>query len=247
MIAIVTAMEREAGPVRRVLHEPVCERSASLHVCGVGREAASQWAARLTSDRPSLLLSLGFAGATRPELAAGDLVLSHTLEAPGGRESYAADPALLRMAEAACRQAAVRHWVGDNLTVSRFVGRAEEKSNLGSTTSAWAINMEDYWLAAGAQAAGIPFLAARAIVDRADQSLPPFLASLPLERRGGMRQLARAAPAVGRRPWLLPALLVVARQATLAQRNLAGFVRAFLPLASAMHRQDLVNSIAVEG
>ena len=245
LIAIVTAMGCEAAQIRRLLHRAPWGASVTLCVSGMGKESATQCVAGLAAESrpPDMLLSLGSAGATREETIPGDLLLSasvHALE----EGAFAADQVLLDLAQEACKDAGLHYWVEDSLTVPGPVYKRDDKSRLGGTTGAWAINMEDYWLAAEAAKANIPFLAVRAILDTTDQDLPPFAGDW--EARGVAGQVATTLQTLALRPWLLPSLVTLGRQAHRAQRNLATFSEIFLPQAVMMRPREPAQSVQHE-
>ena len=229
LIVILGATPREVSHVRRSLDGSLSSAEIEIAISGVGKVAVERWTAALGRRRepPGLLLSIGFAGAIRPELNTGDLVLSNVLYASDDGESLRCDEGLLALAAAACEGEGLSYFVADTLTVGQPVRTASEKARLASTTSAWAVNMEDYWSATAARRASIPYISVRAIVDTWDQELPPF--SPWLSGKGSVGQALAAGLAVVARPRLFPRLVDLARQAQLAQRSLGSFARAFVP------------------
>ena len=225
MIAIVAAMDRELGPLRRRLPTG----SVTLHASGVGKEASAGCVRELAmgSERPDILISIGFAGALRPDLAAGDLLLAQNLHAIEEPRSFSVDSWLLHLAEETCQEAGLRCFVADSLTVPQMVTTPAEKAGLGKATDAWAINMEDYWSAAAAAEGGIAYLSIRSVLDRSDQTLPSVVKGLG--DMGGVAQAVSAVIIACRRPWLLPGLALLARQTGRAQRSLGDFIQVFIP------------------
>ena len=185
------------------------------------------------------------AGAVDPALAYGDLVLSRryyvdpdTPEGVGegdGDKFFEAHSSMLEQAAAAASASGLA-WRGvDSLTVGRPVATGEEKAaiylshkrrhsvgpvNLGPARVG-TVNMEDYWVAELAAQAEIPFLAVRAVIDKAGQAIPSYAMGLQ-ERR--WNALASAAA----RPWQLPKLVRLAGNRRVAQRSLRRFAVAFL-------------------
>jgi len=236
LIAIVAAMKQEvAGLMRDMGHIPdMPPSSLSVHVTGVGKEKALAGAKRLLNGpiRPDAILSLGFAGALRDRLATGDLVLSRRLYSSEEEGFLESDARLLGLAQEALRGSTkLRHFVADNLTVPEAVSSAEGKRRLAETTTAWLVNMEDYWIAKAAIQRGMPFLSVRAVLDTAHQELPLFLAGL-----GGKGPLVQALHVVANGiagPKSVPGMLKLSRQVRVAQDSLTAFGLSFVPLTLA--------------
>ena len=114
----------------------------------------------LQGDTPHLVISAGYAGALRPDLRVGDLILGENFS----------DPHLL----AAAREllaGEVCH-VGALTTQTAVAETAAAKSALHAATGALAVDMETAWIAAACARAGVPLLALRVISDAAGQSFP---------------------------------------------------------------------------
>ena len=250
MLTIVASMEQELVLLRKQLEgradasEPEASVAADLRVIGVGRSAAQTAVNALlqrqgmNGDRsPSMerLLLLGFAGGVDPAIGAGTLVLSsryyrqepagpaHTLLSPGeGAGDYLApDPEMFRQGAQAATGAG-EAWINtDSLTVDHLVATPEAKQAIRLRNPVGIVEMEDYWVAAAARKAGVPFLSARVVLDAADQALPGYLLRLSRSR-------TRAAVTVAAMPWRIPALLGLARRLPLAQKALTRFATAFL-------------------
>lgn len=217
-----------------------------LRLLGIGKESVqanfrnwldSRGGSPSAMARDEVLL-LGFAGATDPALKAGDLVLpSHyhwgSIESrPSINESKQADEALEMRALAAADRGGIRLTRLDSLTVDRIVSTPEGKRATRAKWSVGIVDMEDYWVAEAAAAAGIPFLAVRAVVDTASQTLPAYIAGLA-EHPG------RAVGSVAVQPWRLPVLLRLRNQMRQAQKSLTSFALAFLalqPLGAQRHQ-----------
>ena len=250
MLAIVASMEQELVRLRTELglragatgrESPA---AVGLHVIGVGRSAAESAVQSLIqrqgmtgegSPSPERLLLLGFAGGVDPALGAGTLVLSsryyrqepaepaRSLHSPGeAAEDYLApDPEMLGQGIQAATAAGEAWANADSLTVDHLVATPEGKQAIRLRHPVGIVEMEDYWVAAAARDAGVPFLSARVVLDAADQTLPGYLLGLSRSR-------VRAAVTVAAMPWRIPALLGLARRLPLAQKALTGFATAFL-------------------
>ena len=108
-----------------------------------------------------LLIVAGYAGALRPGIAVGDLVLGENCT----------DPALLGPVRAAL---AGEPWhVGPVCTRPVAVETATAKAALfAATGGALAVDMETAWVAGVAARAGVPTVSLRVISDAADQDFP---------------------------------------------------------------------------
>lgn len=142
---------------------------------GIGPERAREASEMaLFALAPEALISTGYAGAlsigTLGELILGTKILDWTKE-----KSHAAiqvDRTLLNSARMAAREARIGWTQGPVVTVERMVWRASDKQALGEVSGAIAVDMESAVIAKVATSAGVPFLLARAISDRAADDLP---------------------------------------------------------------------------
>ena len=114
----------------------------------------------LDADEPRLVISAGYAGALRPDLRVGDLVLAENVSDPG---LLAAARGLL--ADEPCH-------VGALLTQPNAAETAAAKSALHAATGALAVDMETAWIAGACARAGVPLLSLRVVSDAAGQSFP---------------------------------------------------------------------------
>jgi adenosylhomocysteine nucleosidase len=194
---------------RRALRE-IARAGVEVHVSGMGAEAATRAAAALLARRPRALLSAGFCGALDPGLRVGDLVAAERVLDGGSGEFFAADPALL---------AAAPGRRGTLVSAPRLARTPAERARLAGT----AVDLESAALARAAAAAGVPFLALRAVTDAARHRLPDFARMADdrgrLSARAGIRHLLR-------HPAELPGLIRLGPAARRAGRSLAGGVRA---------------------
>ena len=137
-------------------------------------------------------------------------------------KSLEPDPGLLQDAKDALAWAGLAAAETDSITVPRPVMNAGDKRELHHRYGAGAVNMEDYWVARLADAAKVPFLSVRAILDTAAQGLPSYLLRFSTLGRG------QAVLKALLRPWRVPTLLSLARQMRRAQSSLARFALAFV-------------------
>ncbi len=183
-------------------------------------------------DAGEAWLLLGFAGGIDPELKTGDLVVASRYYLAGPSADFlSADASMLELAQAAAGDCGIPAAHACSLTVDAMVCTPREKAECGRRFPAATVNMEDYWLAAQAKAAGVPFLSVRAVLDQADQNLPPYLLGLSQAR---LLDVLRTAAM----PWRTPTLLKLAHQARQARGPLTKFAISFI---------DLFNSHAFDG
>lgn len=221
MLAIVVPMAIEATGIRRGLRRiPAADATATLHVGGVGRQRITAAVARLADgpQRPDAIILAGCCGALDPALNTGDIHLPPSFCIPAADETIAADAGLLAALINAAADGIDTTVVTSSPSVTvAAVAQPDAKADLrryGAT-----VNMEDYWAARAAAAAGIPFAAVRAVLDTAGQSLPAGL-DAAASRPG------RIAAGIARHPALLPELLQLRRQMLLTRRNLTRCVMA---------------------
>ena len=217
------------------------ELQVELHAVGVGREPAQAAVTKLLAERrraggnhTDALLLLGFAGGLDPGLRSGDLCLpSHFIREDGpvadagpAADAHPLEPDAAMRQQAACVLAdAGQAWsAGDSLTVTELVATPEAKAERFRQYRAGVVDMEDYWFADLAARQGMPFLAVRAVLDPAQQGLPPYVLGLASRNR----DLGRAVVACAARPWRVAGLLRLSRQAGLAQQSLSHFALAFI-------------------
>jgi adenosylhomocysteine nucleosidase len=137
---------------------------------GEGPALARQTAeSLLESFSPGLLLSLGVAGGLSPELEPGDLVVARSVLGGGG-EAAGPDPAWLD--RALSRPGVI---AGTLLSTERILRSAESKRRARASiveSGAAVVDLEAATLAEAAARRGVPFLAARAVSDGAQEDLP---------------------------------------------------------------------------
>lgn len=220
MLAIVVPMAIEATEIRRALRR-VPAPGVMLHISGIGRKRVTDAIARIAnSPRPDGIILAGFCGALDPALNTGDIHIAQSFYCAGQPELIAADA---RLAAVVMDAAATSGGGGGiaaaqapSVTVSA-IAQPEAKADLrqhGAT-----VNMEDYWAARAAAAAGIPFASVRAVLDTAGQSLPAYAGD-------AVDRTARIAAGIARHPGRLPELLRLRRQMRQARRSLTRSVLA---------------------
>ena len=207
-------------------------RRFELQVVGVGGSQAGQsvtsLAGRLSentlSESNQRILLLGFSGGVDPSLAPGVLAISPRYQQASGGNSLQPDPGMWRQATEAATDAGLPFDQRDSLTVERPVSTVADKGAVFGHYQVGTVNMEDYPVAAAARDAGVPFLAVRAVLDPANQSLPPYVLAMS-------RSPVKAVLGTAVRPWRITHLLQLARQMRLAQNALTRFALAYLRLS----------------
>jgi adenosylhomocysteine nucleosidase len=156
VIAVVCAVPAE----RRALAE-LAGPELAIHVSGMGAAAAGRTAAAVTARPLRALVSAGFCGALSPELRVGDLVAPDEVHDHATGERFAPDPEMLAAAPG------VR---GTLVSAVRLARTPADRARLEGV----AVDMESAALARASRAAGVPFLALRAVTDETRHRLPDF-------------------------------------------------------------------------
>ena len=177
------------------------EGVAPLIVASHGDPVRARAGARQLAARGArAIISFGPAVGLAPVLRPGDLVIAECVVLPSGA-TIATDPAW-RTRLVRCLSP-----LNPNLKVARLAGRdrlaasAGEKRAVFQATFAAALDSESHAIAEVAQAAGLPFLALRAVADPAEQNRPA--AAYRVSR--GDAYAASMLACLGR-PWELPAV-----------------------------------------
>ena len=208
-------MTTELTGIRRVVRDAQI-RGVSLHVSGVGKDRVAASLDRIMAEASDGVIMVGFCGASDPELKSSDIHVAnlfHATDEDGVRyPTIAANLYLATTLTDAAHSNGCRVVDAPSTTVSSVAGVAI-KSAVYSSLAAASVNMEDYWAAHAARSAGVPFASVRAVLDTADQEIPPWV-SLYAE------SAYRATWSLIRHPGRTPTLLHLWRQAELARRQL---------------------------
>jgi nucleoside phosphorylase len=238
-IAVFAALRWECTPIVRSLRQVRRERRGPFTLwrgdgsgaevivvkTGVGVERAAT-AARLVCDtrRFDVLLSTGCAGALLPSLVPGDLVVGTAVVANPSGERFETNPAWRARVLGDIEQAHLPITVGPMLCSREVLPTAAAKQ-AAAAQGFIAVEMEGAAIGAHAAAAGVPFVAVRAILDRADAELPH--AGKFVDASGAIKPLALARELVTH-PGIVPDLLAMQRLMQAAQTGLGRFFGAFL-------------------
>ena len=171
------------------------------------------------------IVALGFAGGLDPTLKVGDLVTATQIQEEAGPPIECDREMLSRVqiiaSEVGCRPLPA-------YTSRRPVCTPTEKRDLFDRTGASVVTMEDYYFAKEASRLGVPFINIRAVVDTADQFVPPQMAGI-----GDGSMTSQAVSGVSyavTHPWDLPALIALRSGASRAAQTLERFLQAYLPM-----------------
>lgn len=190
----------------------------AIDLSGVGAERARRSAERLVAAGARALASFGCAGGLAPDVRVGELLLPVAVLDPSG-SSFETDGAW-RSALAAL-VGPVRE--GTLVESPRVLKTAEQKREAFRSTGALAVDMESASVAAVARAAGLPFVAVRAVCDDATMSVPRATL-LAVDADGNLR-LGALAKALVERPRELLAIARLDLGFRSAQRTLRGVAR----------------------
>jgi adenosylhomocysteine nucleosidase len=195
-VLAVVGLKREAGVV------------AGPHidvVIGGGNSALlRQRMERSIRDSVKGIISIGIAGALSPSLNAGDCVIASAIVTSAAR--YDTDNAWTMH----LRQSLPDRIVATIAGAERIAATVEKKSAIYRETGADAVDMESHIAASVAREHNLPFVALRAISDRADHTLP-HAARVALKPSGGIA-LWRVLGSVAAVPQQIPALVRTGRE-----------------------------------
>jgi len=206
-VLCTTGLEAEAKIARRAGLSAVVGAGDHRRTIAVVEKAASA---------AECLVSFGIAGALKPGLRAGDIILS-TEVVDEDRRWLSSESLRPRIAELVQEIGAIE---GPVLGAQMVVATKTDKRRAWRETGAIAVDLESIVVARAAAALGIPFIVLRAIADPAVRELPPA-ALVPLGA-DGRPSIGQVLASVMRRPQQLPTLFSVAREARQALAALVG-------------------------
>jgi len=185
----------------------IARRAGFAAVVGGGDHHRTMQVVEEAGPRAECLVSFGIAGALKPGLKPGDIVLS-TEVIDEDRRWITGESLRIRLPELVEEIVAIE---GPVLGAQMVLATAADKRRAWEETGAIAVDLESVAVARDGAVLGIPFLVLRAIADPATRALPPA-ALVPLSAEG-KPQLGQVLASVMRRPQQLPSLLGVAREA----------------------------------
>jgi adenosylhomocysteine nucleosidase len=185
----------------------IARRAGLAAVVGGGDHRRTLQVVEEAGPRAECLVSFGIAGALKPGLKPGDIVLS-TEVIDEDRSWVTGESLRARIPELVRQIGAIE---GAVLGAQMILANETDKRRAWEETGAIAVDLESVIVARAAAALGIPFLVLRAIADPATRALPPA-AMVPLSAEG-KPQVGQVLASVMRRPQQLPSLFGVAREA----------------------------------
>jgi len=214
-VGVVTGLASETAVISAMLAEASLE--VEVLCAGSSSRRAVQLAEQLTSQGVEVLLSFGIAGALAPDLDCGDLLIAHGVRSAKG-DDFPTDPAWRASLAGALQDAEVQFREGAILGSDRVLTKSAEKTAAFAETGCQAVDLESAAVAAVASDLGLPFLAVRAVADRAEQSLPSFVGKAVTA--GGRPAVALVLRALLRRPMEIGKTIRLGRQTELALARL---------------------------
>jgi len=217
-IGIVVGLVAEARCLEPVIR-PLPEEERPLIFCSGGGGALSRDGVHhMVGQGIGGLLSFGVGGGLEPALKPGALILADAVIDPAGRRYRTETYWRERVARAAATTCPMR--LADIAGSDAPLTSVAAKRALRQRSGAVIVDMESQVAAAAAEAAGLPFLAIRAVADPADRRLPEA-ALAGLTPDGRPRPLAVIARLL-LRPWDIPAMSQLAGDMAAALRSLRG-------------------------
>lgn len=212
-LGIVAALATEARALGRATHR--AEGLARLRdgtliaVSGIGCAAAARGAERLVAAGSAALVSFGLGGALDPALPPGAILVADQVLLEGSDRALRPPVPWRERVHERLRALGWRPLEGGALLTSpRMLAAVADKAAAFRATGAAVVDMESFAVAEVAAAHGLPFIAVRVVVDRAEDELPHILEGLTgpsgevsvgrlivrlLRAPSGVRQVARLA------------------------------------------------------
>jgi adenosylhomocysteine nucleosidase len=223
-LGFVTALTDEARTLSIPDNENTRKRAHAIEISGVGIDNAARASLRLLEGGAEGLISWGTAGALDPQLLPGSLVIYDATHTISG-DAYRCDPAWCAKLFSALSM--LNPIEGSGFTSAHAIASTREKGAIRDQFHCAALDMESAAVGARASAAGVPFVAVRAIVDPADFDIPQT--AISALAHGGEPRAWPMVRGLLRRPQELPALLKLARWYRLSLANLTLAATALQP------------------
>ncbi|HUO67687.1 MAG TPA: hypothetical protein VMV37_09135 [Gammaproteobacteria bacterium] len=211
--AVIVALGVERAALgSRLVHDPL----VGVIQCGPGPQRAASAATDAVASGASGLLSFGLAGALRPELSPGDVLLPRRIRTADG-DSFEADREWHAALAAGVRRLGLAPVFDDLLSVPAAITSVAAKAK-AALDGAGAADMESAAVAAVAARVGARFVALRVVVDAAADELPADVERW-IDERGERRIGAALSAALNPKRW--GGLWVLAQRYRAARRTLA--------------------------
>ncbi len=219
-IGVIAALPGEAKSLRKSRAHWGGSRPEVV-LSGIGPRAAGAAAENLAWGGAAGLVSFGYAGALKPSLKSGTLILPQDV-IDGDGKRYSANGAWLS-ALAAAISPDVPVITGPLLSVDRMLASSADKHAAHGATGAVAVDMESAAIAAAAGRHGLPFIAVRAVLDEAEHTVPSaILAAIDESGTVTLRRLVLALLARRRE---IATLIPLARAARASDQTLLAVCR----------------------
>jgi nucleoside phosphorylase len=238
-VLVAFAIEAEFAPWRKLrdlsthkvdgftLHEATIGRATvDFVVTGMGMENARRGTQAAINSDHKACIGAGFAGALRPTLKIGDVLVPRAVQELGRSKTLECSQNLL---VAACENRAIEAKM--LLTANRVIETSEEKKRL--SPFAEAVDMESFATISVARERNVSCVAVRVISDRLDEDMPAAIHTT-VDEFGRVR-IGRVIRHLASHPFQIPALVRLGRQSKTAADALAHFLEAFIKELS-LHR-----------
>ena len=177
------------APTKRELVGLDTKRASNIRVevAGLGEKAGLRLSNLVATERPRIVLSLGFAGALSSTLCTGDLLVCKAYHLyPGMKPDVddaespiiAADERLTDTITPALQTIGSRSTRGDILTTRTPILGSHDKYILGADTGCLAADMEGWWMAQAVAHPGVRLVSLRAVLDETVLNLPAFVTNI---------------------------------------------------------------------
>jgi adenosylhomocysteine nucleosidase len=219
-IGVIAALPGEARSLRKsTAHWG--GSSPEVALSGIGPQAAGAAAEQLARSGAAGLVSFGYAGALKPALRSGSLVLPDAIVQADETRHETDSAWLAALIAAIAPDVAVVS--GTLLSMPHMLTSAEDKHAAHIATGAVAVDMESAAIAATAERHGLPFIAVRAVLDEADHTVPSAI--LAAVDESGTVGLGRLVLALLARRREIATLISLARAARASNQTLMAVCR----------------------
>ncbi len=212
---IITGLQSEADCLRNIFSE----LDLNILVSGVSPSRAETLARQLGEGGCDLLVSFGIAGALRPGIKTGDLLVPASIKQKGGGVHETDAGIRTRLLQAARTSLPDLAVLDDALLgTDILIGGKMEKLSAGKEHGAGAADMESHRIAMAAEAHGLPLIVVRVVLDDASTELPDFVNGWVTPE--GQRDYGKALVGAVLKPWNIPKMVSLAGLSRTAHRSL---------------------------
>ena len=214
-VGVITGLQSEADCLRNI----ASELNLKIQVSGVSPMRAEALARQLCESGCDLLISFGIAGALRPGIKTGDLLIPASIKQKGGIIHETDADIRARLLQAA-RTALPELVVIDDalLGTDTLIANEREKLSAGEEFGAAAADMESHRVALATEAHGLPVIVVRVVFDDANTELPDFANGWVTPE--GQRDYGKALIGAVLKPWNIPKMAHLAGLSRTAHRSL---------------------------